>query len=85
MLCVTDEKLSHLEGLYKGPQQNTYCIALPQQLDQPGCSEKLQETHVDGVHRLGHKRSEGGKEGEGERVRQTGCKNTDGEIHHNMT
>lgn len=48
-----DCKMSDLEGLYKGPQQNTDGVTLSKQLDQPGCSEKLQETHVDGVHRLG--------------------------------
>lgn len=51
--------MSDLERLYKGPQQDTNGVTLSQQLDQPGCSEKLQETHVDGVHRL-HKRLERG-------------------------
>lgn len=47
--------MSDLEGLNEGPQQNTDGVTLPQQLYQPGCSEELQETHVDGVHRLGQK------------------------------
>lgn len=73
--------MSDLEGLHKGPQQNTDGVTLPQQLDQPGCSEKLQETHVDGVHRLGRRAvgervtQEGGREGESGRQKgETGCK-----------
>ena len=66
--CVRNEKeerevkMSDLERLHEGPQQYTDSVALPQQLDQPGRSEKLQETHVDGVHRLGqtHRRLERG-------------------------
>lgn len=46
-------EMSHLEGLHEGPQENADGVALPQQLDQPSCSEKLQETHIDGIHRLG--------------------------------
>lgn len=55
-------KMSDLERLHEGPQQYTDGVTLPQQLDQPGRSEKLQETHVDGVHRLGqtHRRLERG-------------------------
>lgn len=49
------EEKGDLEGLHKGPEQDADSVALPQQLDQPGCSEKLQETHVDGVHRLGRR------------------------------
>lgn len=51
-----------LERLYEGPQQDTDGVALPQQLDQASRSEKLQEAHVDGVHRLGRAREwmEGG-------------------------
>lgn len=51
-----------LERLYEGPQQDADGVALPQQLDQPSRSEKLQEAHVDGVHRLGRAREwmEGG-------------------------
>lgn len=45
--------MSYLERLYESPQQDTNGVTLSQQLDQPGCSEKLQETHVDvGGHRL---------------------------------
>lgn len=46
-------RVSDLEGLYEGPQQDADGVTLPQKLDQPGCSEELQETHVDRVHRLG--------------------------------
>lgn len=46
------ENMSDLEGLYEGPQQDTNSVTLSQQLDQPGCSEEFQETHVNGVHRL---------------------------------
>ena len=55
-------KMSDLERLHEGPQQYADGVTLPQQLDQPGRSEKLQETHVDGVHRLGqtHRRLERG-------------------------
>lgn len=60
--------MSDLKRLYKGPQQDAYGVTLSQQLDQPGCAEKLQETHVDGVHRLG----------------RAAQKKTDGEIQHNM-
>lgn len=74
--CVrnqNDEK-EDLERLYKGPQQNTDGVTLSQQLDQPGRTEKLQETHVDGVHRLGqaHKWMERGCGREGESGRQKG-------------
>lgn len=47
------ESEEDLERLYEGPQQDTDGVALPQQLDQASRSEKLQEAHVDGVHRLG--------------------------------
>lgn len=47
--------------MYEGPQQNTDGVTLSQQLDQPGCTEKLQETHVDGVHGLGQQKKEGGR------------------------
>lgn len=67
--------MSDLERLHEGPQQYTDGVTLPQQLDQPGRSEKLQETHVDGVHRLGQTHSiwrEGDTRWrEGERERQT--------------
>lgn len=62
-----------LEGLHKGPQQDADGVALPQQLDQPGRSEKLQETHVDGVHRLGPARGGGAGRGGGRQKRETGC------------
>ena len=52
--------MSDLERLHEGPQQNTDGVTLSQQLDQPGRSEELQETHVDGVHRLSHERLERG-------------------------
>ena len=45
-----------LEGLDKGPQQDSYGVTLSQQLDQSGCSEQLQETHVDGIQRLDRQR-----------------------------
>lgn len=72
MMRKTIVKMSDLERLNEGPQQNTDGVTLSEQLDQPGRSEKLQETHVDGVHRLGQtcKRMERGRhETEGGRVR----------------
>lgn len=49
-----------LKGLHKGPEKYPDGVTLSEQLDQPGCSEELEETHVDGVHRLQqtHKRLE---------------------------
>lgn len=43
LLCV----FTHLEGLNKGPQQDTDGVALPQQLDETSRSEQPQETQVD--------------------------------------
>lgn len=59
--------------MYEGPQQDTDGVALPQQLDQASRSEKLQEAHVDGVHRLGRpsQREEGEVGGGGEKQGQT--------------
>lgn len=54
------EREKDLERLYEGPQQDTDGVALPQQLDQASRSEKLQEAHVDGVHRLGRPSQRGG-------------------------
>lgn len=78
-------KASDLEWLHKGPEQNANGVALPQQLDQPGSSEKLQETHIDGVQWLGQT-DNGWRE---ERVvwewqKENGMQNTDGKIRHNM-
>ena len=41
-----------LEGLHEGPEKDSDGVALPQQLDESGGSEELQEAHVDGVQRL---------------------------------
>lgn len=57
--------MSDLERLYERPQQYTNGVTLSQQLDQPGCSEKFQETHVDGVHWLRER-----ERGAGSRERQ---------------
>lgn len=54
-----------LERLYESPQQDTDGVALPQQLDQASGAEKLQEAHVDGVHRLGRPCQRGGVEWSG--------------------
>lgn len=48
----------YLEGLNKCPQQNPYCVALSQQFNESSCSEKFQETHIDGVHRLNRKKEQ---------------------------
>lgn len=61
-----DNNLFNLKRLYEGPQQDAYGVTLSQQLDQPGCAEKLQETHVDGVHRLGWTAQDGWREGDAE-------------------
>ena len=42
-------RFTYFEGLYKGPEQNSYRVALPQQLDQPGRAEQPQEADVDEV------------------------------------
>lgn len=44
------ENMADLKGLYEGPEQDSYCVALPQQLDQPGSPEQLQETHIERVY-----------------------------------
>lgn len=40
---------TYFEGLYKGPEQNSYSVALPEQFDQPGGAEQPEETDVDKV------------------------------------
>lgn len=40
------EHVEHLEGLYKGPQQDADGVTLPQQLDEPSGSEQPQEAQV---------------------------------------
>lgn len=42
--------MADLEGLYKGPEQDSYGVALPQQFDQSGSPEQLQETHIECVY-----------------------------------
>ena len=48
----TEATSTHLEGLHKGPEKDPDGVALPQELDEPGGSEELQEAHVDAVQRL---------------------------------
>lgn len=43
------------EGLDEGPKENPDRVALSQQLDQTGCSEQLQEAHVELIDRLGQR------------------------------
>ena len=43
------------KGLDEGPQENPDRVALSQQLDEPGCSEQLQEAHVELIDRLGQR------------------------------
>lgn len=38
-----------LERLDKGPEQDSDCVALSQELDQPGSPEESQESHIDKV------------------------------------
>lgn len=45
--------MTYLKRLYEGPEKYPYGVALSEQLDQPGRSEKLQKAHVDSVDRLG--------------------------------
>lgn len=53
-----------LEGLDEGPQEDPDGVALSQQFDETSCSEQLQETHVELIHRL----APGQKKGEGKLV-----------------
>lgn len=46
---------AYLEGLDESPEEDSDGVALPQELNEPGCTKQLQETHIKRVDRLQEK------------------------------
>lgn len=41
--------MAHLERLHEGPEKNADGVTLPEEFDEPGCSEEAEEAQVDEV------------------------------------